>query len=144
MEQPRGYTGRYKKKRAPWAHITSESGPEWNFETNERMIRYADVLLMCAEAYLQSGTGDPLSLVNQVRERAMLDPLGSVTMEDIKLERRLELAMEGHRFFDLVRWGDASSELGELGFEQGKHEVLPIPQSEIDNSNGELEQNDNY
>ncbi len=143
-EQPEGYTGWYSKKRAPWAHITSESGPEWNFETNERMIRYADVLLMCAEAYLQSGTGDPLSLVNQVRERAMLDPLGSVTMEDIKLERRLELAMEGHRFFDLVRWGDASSELGELGFEQGKHEVLPIPQSEIDNSNGELEQNDNY
>lgn len=144
-EQNEGYTGWFSKKRAPWAHITSESGPEWNFETNERMIRYADVLLMCAEAYLQSGTGDPLPLVNQVRQRAMPDnPLGSVTMEDIKLERRLELAMEGHRFFDLVRWGDAASELSELGFVEGQHEVFPIPQSEIDNSNGELEQNDKY
>ncbi|MCF8308156.1 MAG: RagB/SusD family nutrient uptake outer membrane protein [Bacteroidales bacterium] len=144
-EQPEGYTGWYSKKRAPWAHLTSESSPEWNFETNERMIRYADVLLMCAEAYLQSGTGNPLPLVNQVRERAMPDdPLSSVTMEDIKLERRLELAMEGHRFFDLVRWGDAASELGELGFIPGKHEVFPIPQSEIDNSNGKLEQNSNY
>src|SRR6056297_1821192 len=108
------------------------------------MIRYADVLLMCAEAYLQSGSGDPLPLVNQVRERASLDELGSVTMDDIILERRLELAMEGHRFFDLVRWGDAASELGELGFVKGKHEVFPVPQSEIDNSNGKLEQNDNY
>ncbi|MCF8303400.1 MAG: RagB/SusD family nutrient uptake outer membrane protein [Bacteroidales bacterium] len=143
-EQNEGYTGWFSKKRAPWASITSEVDPEWNFETNERMIRYADVLLMCAEAYLQSGTGDPSPLVNQVRERAMLDPLGSVTMDNIKLERRLELAMEGHRFFDLVRWGDAASELGELGFIEGKHEVFPIPQSEIDNSNGELEQNDNY
>jgi len=144
-EQPEGYTGWYSKKRAPWAHLTSESSPEWNFETNERMIRYADVLLMCAEAYLQSGTGNPLPLVNQVRERAMPDnPLSAVTMEDIKLERRLELAMEGHRFFDLVRWGDAASELGEFGFIENKHEVFPIPQSEIDNSNGALLQNNNY
>ena len=108
------------------------------------MIRYADVLLMCAEAYLQSGTGDPLPLINKVRDRASLDDLGSVTMDDIKLERRLELAMEGHRFFDLVRWGDAPDELGELGFVEGKHEVYPIPQEEIDNSNGKLEQNDGY
>lgn len=139
-----GYTGWYSKKRAPWANITSEVDPQWNYETNERMIRYADVLLMCAEAYLQSGTGDPLPLINDVRERAYLDPLTSVTMDDIKLERRLELAMEGHRFFDLVRWGDASTELGELGFEENKNEVFPIPQSEIDNSNGKLEQNENY
>src|SRR6056297_556510 len=105
------------------------------------MIRYADVLLMCAEAYLQSGSGDPLPLVNQVRERASLDELGSVTMDDIKLERRLELAMEGHRFFDLVRWGDAASVLGDRGFVQGKHEVFPIPQEEIVNSNYALTQN---
>jgi len=143
-EKNEGYTGWFSKKRAPWAHITSDVDPIWNFETNERMIRYADVLLMCAEAYLQSGKGDATSLVNEVRARADLDPLGSVTMEDIKLERRLELAMEGHRFFDLVRWGDAASELGELGFVENKHEVFPIPQQEIDNSNGKLEQNDNY
>lgn len=143
-EQNEGYTGWFSKKRAPWAHLTSESSPEWNFETNERMIRYADVLLMCAEAYLQSGTGNPVPLVNQVRERAMLDPIGTVTMEDIKLERRLELAMEGHRFFDLARWGDGASVLGQHGFVEGTHEVFPIPQSEIDNSNGALEQNSNY
>ncbi len=144
-EKNEGYTGWFSKKRAPWAHITSDVDPQWNFETNERMIRYADVLLMCAEAYLQSGAGDPLPLVNEVRERAMPDdPLSSVTMEDIKLERRLELAMEGHRFFDLVRWGDAPDELGDLGFVEGTHEVFPIPQQEIDNSNGKLEQNDGY
>lgn len=143
-EENEGYTGWFSKKRAPWAHITSDVDPQWNFETNERMIRYADVLLMCAEAYLQSGTGDPLPLVNDVRDRAFLDDLGSVTMDDIKRERRLELAMEGHRFFDLVRWGDAPDELDELGFVEGKHEVFPIPQQEIDNSNGKLEQNDGY
>jgi len=99
---------------------------------------------MMAEAVLQSGTGDPDLYFNEVRERAELVPITGVTMDDIKKERRLELAMEGFRFFDLVRWGDASSELGELGFVEGKHEVLPIPQSEIDNSNGELEQNSNY
>jgi hypothetical protein len=139
-----GYTGWFSKKRAPWADITSEVDPQWNYETNERIIRYADVLLMCAEAYLKSGSGDPVPLVNDVRERAELDPLSSVTMEDIKKERRLELAKEGHRFFDLVRWGDAASELSEFGFEQNKHEVYPIPQSEIDNSNGKLKQNEDY
>ena len=143
-EKNEGYTGWFSKKRATWAHLTSDVDPQWNYETNERIIRYADVLLMCAEAYLQSGAGDPLPLVNDVRERASLDPLSSVSMNDIKKERRLELAMEGHRFFDLVRWGDAASELGERGFEQNKHEVFPIPQAEIDNSNGKLKQNENY
>ena len=143
-EKNEGYTGWFSKKRATWAHLTSDVDPQWNYETNERIIRYADVLLMCAEAYLQSGAGDPLPLVNDVRERASLDPLSSVSMNDIKKERRLELAMEGHRFFDLVRWGDAASELGELGFQQNKHEVFPIPQAEIDNSNGKLKQNENY
>jgi len=142
-EKNEGYTGWFSKKRAPWSNITSDVDPEWNYETNERMIRYADVLLMCAEAYLQSGAEDPLPLINKVRKRAFLDPLSSVTMEDIKHERRLELAMEGHRFFDLVRWGDAPSVLGDLGFVENKHEVFPIPQSEIDNSNGKLTQN-NY
>ena len=65
-------------------------------------------------------------------------------MEDIKKERRLELAMEGFRYIDLVRWGDAPAVLADRGFIQNKHEVFPIPQDEIFNSNNVLKQNDNY
>jgi len=143
-EENDGYTGWFSKKRAPWAHTTFTGGAEWNYETNERMIRYADVLLMMAEALLEGGLGDPTPYVNQVRARAGLDDLSGVTMDDIKKERRLELAMEGFRFFDLVRWGDAPTVLGSKGFVEGKHEVFPIPQEEIINSNYTLSQNDKY
>lgn len=143
-EEHEGYTGWFSKKRAPWIHATSSSAPEWNYETNERMIRYADVLLMMAEASIGSGTGNPDLYFNEVRDRAGLDPISGVTMDDIKKERRLELAMEGFRFFDLVRWGDAPSVLSSRGFVEGKHEVFPIPQEEIVNSNYTLTQNNNY
>lgn len=143
-EKNQGYTGWFSKKRAPWAYLTSEATPEWNYETNERMIRYADVLLMHAEALLNSGTGDPLPHFNEVRRRAKLDELTSLTMEDIKKERRLEFAMEGFRYYDLIRWGDAPAVLGNLGFVEGKHEVMAIPQDERVNSNYALSQNDNY
>ncbi len=108
------------------------------------MIRYADVLFMMAEASIGSSTGDPDLYFNLVRDRADLDPITGVTMDDIKNERRLELAMEGFRYFDLVRWGDASTVLGSKGFTVGKHEVFPIPQEEILNSNHSLTQNDKY
>ncbi|MBG0859861.1 MAG: RagB/SusD family nutrient uptake outer membrane protein, partial [Bacteroidales bacterium] len=66
-------------------------------------------------------------------------------LRDIILdERRHELAMEGHRFWDLVRTGNAPSILGPLGFVTGKHELLPIPQNEIDISQGTLIQNPNW
>ena len=143
-EKNEGYTGWFSKKRAPWVHTTSSSVPTWNYETNERVMRYADLLLMQAEAMIGSGSGDPAIPFNKVRERAGLDPLGTVTMDDIKAERRLELAMEGFRYIDLIRWGDAPAVLGSLGFVEGKHEVFPIPQDEILNSNNTLEQNDNY
>lgn len=143
-EKNQGYTGWFSKKRAPWIYATSLAAAEWNYETNERMLRYADVLLMMAEALLESGSGDPLPYINRVRERAQLQPLTSVTMDDIKKERRLEMAMEGSRFFDVVRWGDAATVFGPAGFTSGKHEVYPIPQDEIINSQYTLSQNDKY
>lgn len=139
-----GYTGWFSKKRAPWSYATSSSVPEWNYETNERVMRYGDLLLMLAEAMVGSGSGDPTIPFNEVRDRAGLNPLSAVTMDDIKQERRLELAMEGFRYIDLIRWGDAPAVLGNLGFVENKHEVFPIPQDEILNSNNTLVQNDNY
>jgi starch-binding outer membrane protein, SusD/RagB family len=143
-DENNGYTGWFSKKRAPWAYATSSSKPTWNYETNERVMRYGDLLLMYAEALIGSGTGDPTIPFNEVRRRADLPELGTVTMADIKKERRMELAMEGFRFIDLVRWGDAPTVLASRGFVEGKHEVFPIPQDEISNSNNTLIQNDNY
>lgn len=143
-EKNEGYTGWFSKKRAPWAHLTFNSSAEWNYETNERVIRYGDVLLMMAEAALGSGSGNPDTYFNEIRLRAGLGTISGVTLADIKKERRLELAMEGFRFFDLVRWGDAASVLGDRGFVEGTHEVFPIPQDEIINSNYTLTQNDGY
>jgi len=143
-EKNEGYTGWFSKKRAPWTHITFSGNAEWNYETNERVIRYADVLLMMAEAAIGSGTGNPDTYFNEVRQRAGLSTITGVTIADIKKERRLELAMEGFRYFDLVRWGDAPTVLGNRGFVTGIHEVFPIPQDEIINSNYKLTQNDGY
>jgi hypothetical protein len=105
-----------------------------NFPYNKRLIRYADVLLLLAEAKFQNGTGDKgLSLVNDVRKRAKLPELTAVTLEAIYHERRVELSMEGHRFFDLVRTGRAPTVLLAAGFNPAKdHGHLPIPQTEID------------
>lgn len=143
-EKNEGYTGWFSKKRAPWRHTTSKSVPTWNYESNERVMRYGDLLLMHAEALIGSGTGDPSISFNKVRERAGLAPITNITMDDIKKERRLELGMEGFRFIDLIRWGDAPTVLGNLGFVENKHEVFPIPQDEIVNSNYALVQNENY
>jgi hypothetical protein len=63
-------------------------------------------------------------------------------MDAIKTERRLELAGEGHRWFDLVRWGDAAAKLANRGFKAGKNEVLPIPQREMQGT--KLVQNPGY
>lgn len=84
---------------------------------NNRVMRYAEVLLMAAEAHLQSGGSRALEYINKVRERAHLAPLSSVTMDDIKTERRLELCLEGCRYQDLIRWGDAETVLAEQGKE---------------------------
>lgn len=123
-----------------------------SFGHNRRFIRYSDVLLMAAEALNENNKPtDALIHLNRVRQRAregnnaiLLDIVvtDKNQLRDIILhERRVELALEGHRFWDLVRTNKAATVLGPLGFVTGKHELLPIPQTEIDLSQGALEQN---
>ena len=122
--------------------------PNPNGGSNDRVIRYADVLLMHAEAAFHTGdeTAAKTSL-NQVRRRVNMREIaasGNALLEAIYHERRVELGLEGHRFFDLVRTGRAAAVLGPLGFKAGTHEVLPIPDSQIQASNGALTQNPGY
>ena len=154
---------------------------QWASSMNRIVFRYADVLLMRAEALAQLGkTAEAITLVNEVRSRAAGMMTSSVvsnypnkygvhyavgkysgsyskdeTMKIIKMERRLELAMESERFFDLVRWGDAasvlnkyySSESEKMNFLSGsqftanKNEYLPVPFEQMAASNGHYTQN---
>jgi hypothetical protein len=125
-----------------WIPGTS-TAEQWGH--NRRLIRYAEVLLMAAEALNENNKpGEALVQLNKVRERARPDitTTDKAALRDIILEeRRSELAMEGHRFWDLVRTGKAATVLGPLGFQTGKHEKFPIPQTEIDISQGTITQN---
>ncbi len=141
-------TGLYNQKYLPRKGETSGQ-VELNYLNNFRIIRYADVLLMAAEAYNRAATANDTKAqdyVNKVRERAFGDQLHKITATGTTLrqaiwdERRLELAMEGDRFFDLVRTGQAASKI--TGFKVGKHELFPIPQQEIEISG--LVQNPEY
>ena len=153
---------------------------QWASSMNRIVFRYADVLLMRAEALAQLGqTAEAIQLVNKVRQRAMgMTTSGSVAnygkygvrfainkyngnyskeqaVDIVKTERRLELAMESERFFDLVRWGDAAtvinkfytSESEKMSFLKGawftadKNEYLPIPWEQLSASNGHYTQN---
>ena len=109
---------------------------------NIRILRFAEVLLMNAEAASQLG-GDIAGPLNQVRIRAGLEPLSNPSQLDVWNERRWELAFEHDRYFDLVRQGRASEVLQSLGipFVIGKHELFPIPQVQISLSDGILQQN---
>ena len=118
-----------------------------NRPKNIRILRYAEVLLMNAEAAVHLGTGDPDGRINLLRDRADLPLKTGVTIADIWQERRVELAMEHDRFWDLVRQGNAATVLhaaGKTNFEAGKHELLPIPTSQILLSGNKLVQNPNY
>jgi hypothetical protein len=154
---------------------------QWASSMNRVVFRYADVLLMRAEALAQLGqAAEAIALVNQVRDRAAKMATNSVVsnyptkysvhfavgkyngsyskddaMKIIKMERRLELALESERFFDLVRWGDAAtvinkyyaSESEKMNFLVGsqftanKNEYLPIPWEQMAASNGHYTQN---
>jgi len=114
---------------------------------NIRIIKYSDILLIRAEAALSMGnTSEALDKVNLLRVRAGLLPLTGITMDQLLNERRLEMAMEHERWFDLVRTGKALSAMAANGktFMPGKHEVFPIPQNEIILSGGLIMQNAGY
>ena len=151
---------------------------------NYTIIRFADVLLMAAEAEIEAGSLDKaLEYVNRVRTRAansahwVKNPDGSLAAnyeialydafpskdfatKAVRMERKLELSGEGHRFFDLVRWGVAADELnkyltyesqylttkfGGARFTSGKSEYYPIPQTQIDIQGSDvLSQNPGY
>jgi hypothetical protein len=163
---PWGCPGFVRLKFTTWAGETAGPVSELNYGTNLRIIRYADVLLMAAEAYLQSGQEALATpLINLVRNRVNLPSLDAVTVNDIKLERQLELYCEGSRYQDLVRWGDAASVLADqgksiptgifqdgvmlwnsnpaAGFKAPKNELFPIPFTEI-SSNPNVNQNPGY
>ena len=118
-----------------------------------KIMRYAEVLLMAAEAQLQAGNNSKaLDYINQIRTRAQEQPLTTVSLDDIKTEKRLELCLECVRYQDLVRWGDAKSAMGNQGKEvpafttdgiqwnwqntvygfQDKNMLLPIPLKELE------------
>ena len=112
---------------------------------NERWYRYAEMLLLYAEALIKKGrTAEALEIINnQIRKRA---GLGATTIADpvkaMQHEKRMELAFEPHRYFDIVRWGLGPQVFGSRW--NDKYKVFPFPQSEIDRSAGKLKQNTGY
>jgi starch-binding outer membrane protein, SusD/RagB family len=113
---------------------------ELNFKQDTYWIRLADTYLMEAEALGATGARAQ-ALLDAVRKRAGLGTV-PVSLAAIKAERRLELAGEGFRFFDLVRWGDAATKLAGRGFKAGTNEIFPIPNAELLGT--KLVQNPNY
>ena len=120
-----------------------------SFGHNRRIIRYADIILMHAEALNENGkSSEALGFLNQIRSRANMDEYSTTNQGELRSlilqERKFELAIEGLRFWDLVRTDRAEAVLGPLGFITGKNELFPIPQSEIDISQGRITQNPGY
>lgn len=138
-------TDLYNKKYLPRKGQTSGQ-VELNYENNQRIIRYADVLLMAAEANLRASSANvskAQAYLDRVRDRAFGDTNNRVTatVQAVWDERRLELGMEGDRFFDLVRTGQAATVLGS-GYSTATKGLFAIPQREIDISG--LTQNAGY
>ena len=175
-----GYFGNMKEQQSPDCACYVKEGPFVGTSKNVDFIRYADVLLFKAEALIQLNQyGAATSIINQVRLRAAASTSRSLAagatniykiaeyptfnskeyaLKALKFERRLEFGMEGPRFFDLVRWGEAATVLnGYLAVEKtkrdflanakftaGRDEYYPIPQREIDFTAGLYKQNPGY
>jgi starch-binding outer membrane protein, SusD/RagB family len=137
--------------------VTAALSPNQGCAQNYRMIRYADVLLINAEANNEAGnSADALTALEMVRARARaqstnpatdLPPVTTTDQGTIRTaiyhERRVELAMEFDRYFDVIRQGRASTVFGPLGW-TSKNTYWPIPQTEIDLSGDKLVQNPGY
>lgn len=145
------HTGYFNRKYLPRTRSEDAAGDlNLTNPNNYRSIRFADVLLMAAEAYNRGNISDATArdYLNRVRARGFgnannnVATSGSALTEAIWRERRFELIGEGHRFFDLVRTGKAAGTIP--GFVSGKHELFPIPFEEIQFSNGNWQQNPNY
>jgi hypothetical protein len=144
-------TGYFNRKYLPRKRSSSAAGDlNLTNPNNYRAIRYADVLLMAAEAYNRGGINDAKAkdYLNQVRRRAFGDnnhdisASGAALTDFIWAERRVELFGEGHRFFDLVRTGKAVGKIP--GFTANKNELFPLPIEEIQFANGNWQQNPGY
>lgn len=145
------HTGYFNKKYIPRTRSSGAAGDlNLTNPNNYRAIRYADVLLMAAEAFNRGGIDDTKArfYLNQVRRRAFGDTnhdingTGTTLTSLIWQERRRELMGEGHRFFDLVRTGRAAIEID--GFTADRNELFPIPLEEIQFSAGNWQQNPGY
>ncbi len=175
-----GYFGNMKEQQAPDCSCYVKEGPFVGTSKNVDFIRYADVLLFKAEALIQLDRWDEaLPIINQIRTRAAASttrplaagaddiynigtydafPSKEFALKALKFERRLEFGMEGPRFFDLVRWGEAEEVLNaylatektkrdfltNAQFTAGRDEYYPIPQREIDFTGGLYIQNPGY
>jgi hypothetical protein len=130
--------------------VNLTSGAEWSGgvqTVNVIIMRYAEILLNLAEAYNESGqSASALPPLNLVRARAGLTAVTTTNQSALRNiilhERAVEFCFEGFRFFDLKRAGKLTEVLGPLGFNAGKNEVFPIPQTEIDLT--KIEQNPGY
>ena len=141
------HTGFYNRKYIARQGDLNTGDANLTNPNNYRAIRFADVLLMAAEAHARGG-GNPQTAqnyLNRVRTRAGLDeitPVGEALVSAVYQERRVELVGEGHHFFDLVRTGRAANEID--GFQSGKHEIFPIPSIEIELAGNRWTQNPGY
>lgn len=163
--EPRGWRGSCFIRKYNTSYFRQRE--DYFAPNNYRVIRYADVLLNYAECIIKTGgsAADAVPYVNKVRERVNLSKLEDSAFKDamnspeafmkrLQMERTLELCFEGWRWADLKRWGllDNQAGIDELksrdadfnNFVIGKHNRLPIPQIEIDNSAGGLTQNPGY
>ena len=152
----------FKKYAARFDYRKPVGDQDLNYCNNLRIFRYAETLLNYAELVIMNGVGEQQGVsakecFNQVRRRAFGDNIHDIanpTAQDIKNEYHYEFVGEGHRYYDLVRWGDAASVLTENDAEHMSvrtwdehNKYLPIPQSEIDKTSGTeyaLKQNPGY